>query len=222
MATAGIPGSELVEEKTEPEIQILEEIDDDEEVAAVLGLSEESVPNSRKSETLSLPLSSTNSSVLERNELCLPVTPPSSTEQGTKREFGNISPISELLDDDDIPSPEERQDGDGKSDDERSDDDVGKVTPEPGPHPMGRTSFPRLSDGRSSPILAYSPSLLKSPSSNGSNKSCHSNSPAASNDRIQKRPRNIARMLDNISDHSSGEEEVNNVGLMMAGVKLTM
>jgi len=161
-----------------------------------------------------------------------PVSPPKKVEtppeqQGTTsplrasvtREFGNISPISELLDDDDLDLEGNGDAVPGTEDGSESvESGTGKITPEPGPYPNARNSFPRISDGRSSPILAYSPSLLKSPPSNGSSKVRNSNSPSSNGDRIQKRPRNIARILDNISDHSSGEEdkEVNTVGTMMA------
>ncbi|ODM90986.1 hypothetical protein Ocin01_15690 [Orchesella cincta] len=125
-----------------------------------------------------------------------------------RRDFGNISPISELLDDDDLEIvPQEEMN------EEEDDEAAGKVTPEPGLHPI-RNSLPkRISDGRSSPILAFSPSLVKSPSSVKSTIRLCTSSPSSSGG---KKPRNITRMLDNISDHSSGEDDVNAVGMMMA------
>jgi len=126
-----------------------------------------------------------------------------------KREFGNISPISELLDDEDIEAIKHEED----MDEEEDADTAGKITPEAGVHPI-RNSLPRrISDGRSSPILAFSPSLVKSPSSTKSTIRMSTSSPSSSGG---KRPRNIARMLDNISDHSSSEDDVNSVGMMMA------
>lgn len=137
---------------------------------------------------------------------------PNDSPSKVKREFGNISPISELFDENDDSRDVDDFDEDDNSKVDSDSEDVGKVTPEPKPQFQNRASFPRISDGRSSPILAYSPSLIKSPSTKNSQKS--TNSPS----NVGRRPRNIAlaRMLDNISDHSSGDEEVNNVGALMA------
>lgn len=157
--------------------------------------------------------------------LTVPLLPPDSPRKG--REFGNISPISELLDDDDDDNETDTVEPETCVIEDRGvsaakpsvalelEEGSGQVTPEPGMYPI-RTSFPRISDGRSSPILAYSPSLIKSPSSGGSKSRATAISPPSGGAGVGKRPRNIARMLDNISDHSSGEEEVNNVGVMMA------
>ncbi|CAL8137495.1 unnamed protein product [Orchesella dallaii] len=165
-------------------------------------------------ESITLTLGRTRMSPLKEDKPEEPDSPSTSPVK-VKREFGNISPISELLDEDDIEILEQEE----GNDDEEDAEAAGKVTPEPGIYPL-RNSLPkRISDGRSSPILAFSPSLVKSPSSTKPTVRMSTSSPSSSGG---KRPRNISRMLDNISDHSSSEDDVNvnAVGVMMAKFKV--
>lgn len=205
MAAESYPAAqEEMDALADPAVAVLEEIEED----------EESLRYGKPKSLPTTPEAQQPVPVLET----LPLTPES--PQKTSRDFGNISPISELLDDNDLDvdpcDDEEKVEGCEQVAQESGDSTTGKVTPEPGPYP-NRVSFPRISDGRTSPILAYSPSLLQSPSSSSNGKSRIQSSPsAAGSGGVGKRPRNITRMLDNISDHSSGEDDVNSVGMMMA------